>query len=178
MVSMTTGGPPPMFSGWGLNPSLDSILTPIQHGIFWFTGFEPLAPFIAWGVSRCSDQQRLAYLDAYQQRLAGFFTEEPIRYPRLSECDASYIDAMPRFMAAWTWNGPDSPEIDALAAQERAVLESWRRDGVLLQRWIAENQESGWLILRERSEDALRARLARLPLHPWLTFSVTTLANA
>ncbi len=46
LVIMTTGGGPAVYNGWGQNPSLDAILIPIQHGIFWFNGFLPLARII------------------------------------------------------------------------------------------------------------------------------------
>lgn len=178
MISMTTGGPANMFDGWSINPPLDSILRPVQHGVFWFTGYDTLPPFIAWSASRNSDQERREYLDAYERRLVNFFTDEPLQFTRLAECDEKYRDTTPRFMAAWTWHGPDSEEVLTLIPKERALLELWRRQGILLDRWIAHDQESGWLIFRERSKAELAERLAALPLARWLTFTITELTNA
>ncbi len=178
MVSMTTGGPQEMFSGWGLDPSLESILRPIQHGVFWFTGFEVLEPFIAWRAGRATAEEHAAYLDAYEERLKRLFTDPVIRYTHLADCDEKYVDQRPRFMAAWTWHGPDSPEVDRLIVEERRVLAGWRRDGVLLERFIAADQESGWLIVTARDEEAAKALLATLPLHEWLRFTVTRIVDA
>ncbi len=177
LVSMTTGGPEAMFDGWGLNPSLESVLGPIQHGIFWFTGFEPLPPFIAWAVSRASEPRRAEYLDAYAERMRRLFTDPVIRYVRVSDCDPDMHDRVPRFMVSWSWNGPDSPEVDALVPRERAILEQWRREGALLERWIAGDESRGWLIVREASLAALHARLDTLPLRAWLVVEVTPLGH-
>ncbi|GMV26011.1 MAG: hypothetical protein AMXMBFR58_20420 [Phycisphaerae bacterium] len=178
MVAMTTGGPASMFDGWGLNPSLESILRPIQHGVFWFTGFQPLPPFIAWQVSRATTEDRARMLDEYEARLHSLFTTTPLRYPGVDDCDDRYQDRVSRFMVAWTWNGPDTPEIDALIPRERAMLEEWRRDGVLLERWIAADQCSGWLIVRAADRPAVGALLDALPLRRWLACTITPLANA
>lgn len=178
MISMTTGGPESMFSGWGLDPSLDSILRPIQHGIFWFTGFQPLEPFIAWGAGRATPEQRAAYLDDYEGRLKRLFTDPAIRYTHLSDCDEQFNDLRPRFVAAWTWHGPDSEEVNRLVVEERAHLERWRRDGILLDRFIASDQESGWLVITASGEAAVHELLTTLPLRRWLQFKVTRIAHA
>jgi hypothetical protein len=52
LIPMTTGGGPAAVSGHGVNPSLRSILSPIQHGLFWFNGFLPLDPFVVWSPAR------------------------------------------------------------------------------------------------------------------------------
>jgi NAD(P)H dehydrogenase (quinone) len=40
LVLMTTGGREKSYGGRGVNPPLETILAPIQHGIFWFNGFQ------------------------------------------------------------------------------------------------------------------------------------------
>ena len=46
LVLMTVGGAERAYSGFGVNPPLQTILDPIEHGVFWFNGFRPLDPFI------------------------------------------------------------------------------------------------------------------------------------
>ncbi|MEM9568791.1 MAG: hypothetical protein AAF974_10835 [Cyanobacteria bacterium P01_E01_bin.34] len=36
LAIVTTGGRAVAYDGWGLNRSMNDILLPIQHGIFWF----------------------------------------------------------------------------------------------------------------------------------------------
>ena len=79
-----------MYAEDGLNGHLDTILFPIQHGILCFTGFSVLPPFVAWAAARAPDAVRKGYLDAYAGRLRRLFEDEPIRYPRLDEYDASF----------------------------------------------------------------------------------------
>ncbi|RYG75305.1 flavodoxin family protein [bacterium] len=70
MVSLTTGAPEGMFGDGGMNPAMETILVPIHHGIFKFTGFEVLPPFIAWEVAHISQEARGEYLEKYSQVLA------------------------------------------------------------------------------------------------------------
>ncbi|MGD1914629.1 MAG: NAD(P)H-dependent oxidoreductase [Phycisphaerales bacterium] len=73
MVAMTTGGPEPMYvapEGYeGLNPPLSSIMAPVHHGVFWFTGMRVLEPYIAWAPAHLDDEQRAATLDGYAAHL-------------------------------------------------------------------------------------------------------------
>ena len=73
LVAMTTGGPEPMYSApageEGLNPPLDVILTPVHHGVFWFSGMHVLDPFIAWAPAHLDDDARKAMLDDYAAHL-------------------------------------------------------------------------------------------------------------
>lgn len=93
MLSLTTGGGEGaefMYSETGLNGNIHNILFPINHGIFRYVGFDVLPPFIAWGVSRASDEQRQAYLEAYQQRLLAIPETEAIAYPSLADYDENF----------------------------------------------------------------------------------------
>ncbi len=180
MISMTTGGPPSMYDGFGLNPSLDAVVRPIQHGILWFTGFEPLPPFVAWGPARATDAQRAAMLEAYAARMRTLFRDEPVRYPRLDECDDRFRQRFPRFMVAWTWiepaaGDPEAARMDELLAMERSVLREWAREGTLLERTISADESRGWLTLRVRDREDLDRRLASLPLRRWLRMETTEL---
>ena len=90
MVSLTTGGPEPMYSTTGLNGDIDVILYPINHGILRFVGFDVLPPFIAWSVARASADQRQQYLERYRQRLLALWETPPIQYPTLNEYDETF----------------------------------------------------------------------------------------
>lgn len=85
MVSLTTGGPGTMYSEDGLHGNMDNLLFPINHGIFRFTGFDPLPAFTAYSVSRVDDAQRQQYLKDYAERLLHLETTEPLHFPSLSE---------------------------------------------------------------------------------------------
>jgi len=90
MVSLTTGGPEPMYSTTGLNGDIDVILYPINHGILRFVGFDVLPPFIAWSVARASADRRQQYLERYRQRLLALWETPPIQYPTLNEYDETF----------------------------------------------------------------------------------------
>ncbi|MBL9147777.1 MAG: NAD(P)H-dependent oxidoreductase [Phycisphaerae bacterium] len=181
LLSMTTGGSESMYDGFGLNPSLDTVVRPIQHGIFWFTGFEPLEPFVAWAPTRASADERAAMLAAYATRLRRLFTDAPVRYPRLAECDDRFRDRSARFMVSWTWleppaDHPDAARLDDLVRAERELLRTWRRDGLLIERRISTDETRGWLLFRVRDRAQLDAMLSTLPLRAWLAAEVTEVA--
>lgn len=90
MVSLTTGGPEPMYGATGLNGDISTILYPINHGILRFVGFDVLPPFIAWSVARAGADQRQRYLEQYESRLLTLWETPPIQYPRLDEYDETF----------------------------------------------------------------------------------------
>ncbi|HEY9648031.1 MAG TPA: NAD(P)H-dependent oxidoreductase [Chroococcidiopsis sp.] len=85
MLSLTTGGPATIYSPTGLNGDINTLLFPINHGIFRFVGFDVLPSFVAYGVARASDEQRQAYLQDYRQRLLTLDTTLPLSYPSLAD---------------------------------------------------------------------------------------------
>jgi NAD(P)H dehydrogenase (quinone) len=87
MLSLTTGGPPTIYSPRGLNGDIDTLLFPIQHGMLYFVGFDVLPPFVAWAVARSSSEQRQEYLRAYAERLKSWQTTTPIPFPALDQYD-------------------------------------------------------------------------------------------
>ena len=87
MLSLTTGGGPTIYSPRGLNGEMDTLLFPIQHGMFYFLGFDVLPPFVAWSVAGSSQEQREEYLRAYAERLRSWQTSETIPFPPLEEYD-------------------------------------------------------------------------------------------
>jgi NAD(P)H dehydrogenase (quinone) len=87
MLSLTTGGPPTIYSPRGLNGDMDTLLFPIQHGMLYFVGFDVLPPFVAWSVARSTQEQRQEYLRAYAERLKNWQRTTPISFPTLEQYD-------------------------------------------------------------------------------------------
>ena len=113
MVLITTGGAKSTYDRKGLHPELDTILAPIHHGIFWFNGFSPLQPFVAWAAAHGSDADRKRLLDQWQNRLKGLFQERTIQLPRLADFDEdTFRDRVPRYMVMLTGrrSSEDGPE--------------------------------------------------------------------
>ena len=86
MIIMTTGGDRDAFGGPGIHPSLETILAPIEHGIFWFNGFVPLNPFIAFQPARITHDERTAYLHALGERLQSVDHEQSHRFASSMTC--------------------------------------------------------------------------------------------
>jgi NAD(P)H dehydrogenase (quinone) len=78
LLSLTTGGPAPVYGRDGRNGDIDAILRPIQRGMLQFTGFSVLAPHIVFAPARLDDEQRIAALMGWRARLAGIAGEGPI----------------------------------------------------------------------------------------------------
>lgn len=85
MVAMTTGGPQAMYQPGSLNPPMQHLLSPIQHGVFWFNGYHVLDPFIAWGPARLSDEQRAAVLDQFAAHLLAQMAAPGQAPPRVAD---------------------------------------------------------------------------------------------
>jgi putative NADPH-quinone reductase len=77
LLSLTTGGPEAVYQKDGWNGDIRSILRPIQRGILQFTGWEVLAPNIVYAPVRISDDERLAGLKAWAERLRSIEGEKP-----------------------------------------------------------------------------------------------------
>lgn len=69
MCSVTVGGLAPAYSATGHYPPVGEILLPIHLGIFRFTGFDVVEPFVVYGPSRIGDDERRAYLARYSERI-------------------------------------------------------------------------------------------------------------
>lgn len=89
MLALTTGGPAHIYGPDGINGDMDGLLFPVHHGMFWFTGIRPVAPFIAWSAAHGGDDVRAAYLDEFSDRLRTVFDTEPIDFPGLEAYDAT-----------------------------------------------------------------------------------------
>lgn len=78
MLSFTTGGPARAYLSSARNGNMDDLILHIQRGMLYFVGMEVLPPFIAYGASRCTPEERAAYLEAYRQRLLTIESTAPI----------------------------------------------------------------------------------------------------
>ena len=175
LILMTTGGGPDAYGGYGVNPPLTAILAPIQHGVFWFNGFLPLAPFVAWSPVRITPDERAKYLDSLDTRLKNINTELPLILPPLADFPGWGKDSKKRFMATVTWVKPMDDKFKSLVPAEQAHLAEWRRLGLLLDFHMMAPQSDPWrafILFRETDAAAVQAHLATLPLAPWLEFGV------
>ena len=78
LLSLTTGGPGPVYQKGGWNGDIHAILRPIQRGILRFTGWDVLAPNIVYAPVRISDAERQASLRSWTARLCAIQSEQPI----------------------------------------------------------------------------------------------------
>jgi NAD(P)H dehydrogenase (quinone) len=70
MCIVTVGGLPSDYDGSGAYAPIEQVLYPIHRGIFQFTGFEVLPPFVAYGPSRVDPSLRAADIVALRERIA------------------------------------------------------------------------------------------------------------
>lgn len=78
ILSLTTGGTAEMFSSTGINGDIRHFLWPIQHGTLHFCGCQILAPQISFAPDTSSQEERTKMVEAWTQRLATIWQEEPI----------------------------------------------------------------------------------------------------
>ena len=90
MLSLTTGGGATMFGERGIYGDIHDILRPINRGIFRFTGFDVLPPFVVFAPARATDEERAQYLADYRARVQALWTTEPIHYPSLADFDRRF----------------------------------------------------------------------------------------
>jgi NAD(P)H dehydrogenase (quinone) len=70
MCIVTTGGLAHDYDGSGNYAPIEQVLYPIHRGIFEFTGFDVLPPFVAYGPNRVAPAERAASVDALRERIA------------------------------------------------------------------------------------------------------------
>lgn len=76
-ITMTTGGPETAYNG-GKNGDLETILFPIHHGIFYFTGMTVLPPFISFSPARKSTAELSQELERYGTHLNSLYGLKPL----------------------------------------------------------------------------------------------------
>ncbi|MBQ0986979.1 NAD(P)H-dependent oxidoreductase [Streptomyces sp. F63] len=82
MAVVTTGGAAPAFGPRGVNGDLDSLLFPLHHGTFWYTGMAALPPFAVYGADRLDAAGYAAAAAGLRERLRTLPDTEPIPYRR------------------------------------------------------------------------------------------------
>jgi len=70
MCIVSTGGFSTAFDGSGHYAPISTVLYPVHRGVFEFTGFEVLPPFVAYGPHRVTQQDRSRMLDALRERFS------------------------------------------------------------------------------------------------------------
>ncbi len=90
MLSLTTGGRLTMFTEIGINGDINTILYPINHGIFRFVGFDVLPPFVVFGTNQINDERRKEYLEDYKERILSIQETSSINYPKLADFDDNF----------------------------------------------------------------------------------------
>jgi len=175
LVLMTTGGGPDAYGGYGVNPPLATVLAPVHHGVFWFNGFLPLAPFVAWSPVRISAAERTKYLAALDTRLKAIITEPPQVLPPLADFPGWGRDVKKRFMVTVTRAKPMDEKFQSHIPAEQAHLAEWRRLGLLLDFRMMSPAAEPWrafMLFRETDAVTVQNHLATLPLAPWLEFVI------
>jgi NAD(P)H dehydrogenase (quinone) len=85
MCSLTVGGPAPVYSDVGAYPPINDILLPIHRGVFEFTGFTAVEPFVVYGPTRITHDEREDYLRRYEARLLSLDSAPVKVRPRQSD---------------------------------------------------------------------------------------------
>jgi len=91
MCSVTVGGQATMYSEYGLNGPIPTILFPINHGILYFTGFTVIEPFIVHAPARLTHEERKEQLASYQQRVLQLLTAPTLKFSRLADYDQDAV---------------------------------------------------------------------------------------
>ncbi|MFJ5707995.1 NAD(P)H-dependent oxidoreductase [Streptomyces sp. NPDC093105] len=82
LLSVTVGGPESHYAARGINGPIDDLLFPIQHGILYYPGIEPLPPFVVYGSDRITPGEYEVAVKAWQERLLTLESTEPIPFRR------------------------------------------------------------------------------------------------
>ncbi|MBS0660185.1 MAG: NAD(P)H-dependent oxidoreductase [Verrucomicrobia bacterium] len=178
LLSVTTGGGSDIYADDGLNPKLSAVVAPIQHGIFWFNGFTPMPPFLAWGVSWCPPEQRERYLQEYGERLRRLFDDPAPSYPPAAQFDAeTHRDLIPRFMVHWARTGGGNGLDPALQRAHDAAVAAAKDRREVLYEYAADDHSQGWMHVRAKDEESAHQLVESLPLGSQRRHRVTRLAR-
>lgn len=80
MIVATLGGPDWMYDERGIHGSIDDLLFPLQHGMFFYAGADVLPPFLLHGVDRYTAEDGVKASDLLRQRLATVTRDAPIPF--------------------------------------------------------------------------------------------------
>jgi NAD(P)H dehydrogenase (quinone) len=177
LVLMTTGGAESTYRGRGVNPPLESILSPIHHGIFWFNGFRPLEPFVAWSVAHISQKDREALLTELRNRISNLFAEAPLELPELADFPGYVgLDRKKRFIVTIRRRREPDARYHGLIDAERSRVAELSRQGFITDTAFSTENGTGWrgyLQVRAPSQDEAHRELQTLPLARYLDFEIT-----
>jgi NAD(P)H dehydrogenase (quinone) len=177
LLSLTTGGPHTMYSGYGLNPGMHSLTDVLNHGIFWFNGFQPLTPYVAYSPAHLDDADRAALLDGYEARLRAWHSDAPITMlPSTDFQDFSGYDTVPQYMVTLTRCKPVDETFMALVPQEQAYVASLKQQKKLLHITLGADLSAddwhGWMLMRTHTATEARQLAEGLPLASYFTIQV------
>jgi len=79
---VTTGGTASDYDGSGKYDTIERILYPIHRGILEFTGFDVVPPFVAYGPSRMSEEDRRSTLHRMRRNAASIAEATPETFSR------------------------------------------------------------------------------------------------
>ncbi len=180
IILMTTGGGPSVYSGWGVNPAMDTILAPVQHGVFWFNGIKPLEPFVAWSPAHLENEERVQILESLDSRLKKLFDEQPIDLPPIADFPNWGLDIKNRYVVVVTLKKEPDERFHELVHAEQALLAKWKRQGKLIEFSLGNMDQTEWrafLTFRASNRSEVTASLPELPLNEYFDFSITELAR-
>lgn len=80
LAIVTIGAREATFGPRGLHGDLDSVLFPIQHGLFWYTGMAAVPPFAVYGADRASAADYATATARLRDRLAALPEEQPVPF--------------------------------------------------------------------------------------------------
>lgn len=96
MLSLTTGSPKEAYTPYGVDGDMyDKILYHINHGMLYFSGMQPVEPFIAWTPSHDADVRK-RYLHEYRELLKHIEERPVLSYHPNSHFD-SHHQLLPKF---------------------------------------------------------------------------------
>lgn len=87
MLSITIGGQHHMLTGGGVHGPLQEMLRPILRGTLAYTGMSVLPPFVGLHVPYITNEERVAILDEYRNRLYSLDALEPLEFVSLNQFD-------------------------------------------------------------------------------------------
>jgi NAD(P)H dehydrogenase (quinone) len=91
MCAVTVGGLSHIYSEHGINGPMSAILFPINHGILNFCGFTVIEPFLVFGPTRISQEERIAHLTRYRQFLLELATAPTIPGRKTADYDERLV---------------------------------------------------------------------------------------
>lgn len=87
LVSVTVGARDSAFSDRGIHGSFEDVLHPMRHGLFWFTGMNPLEPFAVYSSNELPDDRFVRARTEYARRLDTLFLATPVPFRSLTGGD-------------------------------------------------------------------------------------------